>query len=406
MLLQEKALARLPPVAADRHWLDEARTAIHKRAVQLFQDGLGNMEVRTWDPRSLQAPAGEGPCVAADLTSHANPPGASFQRHTEVATALQVFYYLGELPAQVKGVLDGLHAHVTASIKRALDVRSLQAESADLPAGAPGSTPAGASAAPVGSNLLGSIRRVGEPPTGQSALWATALWIRLEKLFDALVGDWQKVRRMRGEGFQGGARGSKEGRGVRRKSEERRGSKTHAVSILRGLPSPPTPLTLPPPPSPLSLTCCTWRLVPQVYLLERVLVRKRDPATGVSYIEFVRKGSDATVVQAFWNDVADILERELGLALKRARPLGPPAPHPMSHPPDLLTPWSCSRGQSTDSTFLQTTFQTQFPRLMQLWASMMTRLHTVASGSSATTGIVAGFGSGDASSSASQIECV
>ena len=62
VLLQEKALARLPPVAADRHWLDEARTAIHKRAVQLFQDGLGNMEVRNWDPRSLQAPAGEGPC--------------------------------------------------------------------------------------------------------------------------------------------------------------------------------------------------------------------------------------------------------------------------------------------------------------------------------------------------------
>ena len=34
-----------------------------------------------------------------------------------------------------------------------------------------------------------------------------------------------------------------------------------------------------------------------------------------------------------------------------------------------------------DSTFLQNTFQAQYPKLMQLWASMMTRLHTVASGS-------------------------
>ena len=121
------------------------------------------------------------------------------QKHTEVATALQVFYYLGELATQVKGLLDAVHLQTTALVKRALDVRSLQTESAELPSAAGASTAATAASAGavagLGSNLLGSIRRVGEPPSGQSSLWATALWIRLDRLFDALVAAWQKVQR-------------------------------------------------------------------------------------------------------------------------------------------------------------------------------------------------------------------
>jgi len=119
----------------------------------------------------------------------------TLQKHTDVAAALQVFYYLGQLPAQVKALLDGLHAQFQAIIKRTFDVRSLQAESAETAAVAGGATTGAGSMASggLGANLISSIRRVGEPPSGQSSMWGTVLWIRVEKLCDALVAAWQKV---------------------------------------------------------------------------------------------------------------------------------------------------------------------------------------------------------------------
>ena len=237
-------------MAADRAWLDETRQTLLSRADAMLQAGLGSAQVRRPPlPRRLRRGPRASDAVGIPRLRRCV---ATLQKHTDVAAALQVFYYLGQLPTQVKALLDGLHAQFQASIKRTFDVRSLQAESAETAAAAAGAGAGAGASGGLGANLISSIRRVGEPPSGQSSMWATVLWIRVEKLFDALVAAWQKV------------------------------SDGAADATVGDLPLTAPRFLLPPPFPPRHGHG-------QVYLLERVLARKRDAATGTAYIDFVRK---------------------------------------------------------------------------------------------------------------------
>jgi hypothetical protein len=92
LLVLESALARLAMVAADRPWLDATREALLARALTLFQDGLGNVQVRVHTAALIQvhrlsSPTGLGtPTHTLALTyAHTGARGSAPQRTPDLA---------------------------------------------------------------------------------------------------------------------------------------------------------------------------------------------------------------------------------------------------------------------------------------------------------------------------------
>ncbi|KAJ3349617.1 Conserved oligomeric Golgi complex subunit [Entophlyctis luteolus] len=59
----------------------------------------------------------------------------------------------------------------------------------------------------------------------------------------------------------------------------------------------------------------------KVYVLERVLSRKKDPFTQVAYLDHVLHGMDENIVKYFWKGVSQIFEKEIRSAVKCTVPL-------------------------------------------------------------------------------------
>ncbi|TPX38056.1 hypothetical protein SmJEL517_g00290 [Synchytrium microbalum] len=84
--------------------------------------------------------------------------------------------------------------------------------------------------------------------------------------------------------------------------------------------------------------------VVKVYLLERVLSRKRDPATQILFLDEVMKNMEGNLVNHFWNQFSLLLDKEMRLAMK-------------------------------GSTYLQQSLQLGYPRLLRLFQDFFTRIN-------------------------------
>ncbi|KAJ3067973.1 Conserved oligomeric Golgi complex subunit, partial [Quaeritorhiza haematococci] len=87
--------------------------------------------------------------------------------------------------------------------------------------------------------------------------------------------------------------------------------------------------------------CCV-----KIYLLERVLARKRDPVTHVVFLDEVVKNMDGSIVTYFWRILSNTFERELRLSTK-------------------------------GSQLLQQIFQNGYPRLLRLFHDFFSRVALV-----------------------------
>ncbi|KAJ3284748.1 Conserved oligomeric Golgi complex subunit [Borealophlyctis nickersoniae] len=86
----------------------------------------------------------------------------------------------------------------------------------------------------------------------------------------------------------------------------------------------------------------------KVYLLERVLSRKRDATTHVSFLDEVAKNMDGNIVTFFWRILSHTFERELRLATK-----------------------------AHASQFLHQLFQIGYPKLLRLFHDFFSRIAVV-----------------------------
>ena len=84
------------------------------------------------------------------------------------------------------------------------------------------------------------------------------------------------------------------------------------------------------------------------------------------------QASEGSLERLFWTDVAETLEREISQAVKRMKrsiAFSTRTP-PLTRSIEAVSP----DVSMADSTFLQTTFQTQYPKLVQRLAAMNARL--------------------------------
>ncbi|XP_061769123.1 conserved oligomeric Golgi complex subunit 5 [Nerophis ophidion] len=100
--------------------------------------------------------------------------GTEIQNPTQVGTALQVFYNLGNLRETISSVLAAYQTTIQDSIIRALDIKSLTQPA--NPRGAPG--------------------RAVLPTPGSTAAFRAALWTNLEKLLDQICAACKQVQHL------------------------------------------------------------------------------------------------------------------------------------------------------------------------------------------------------------------
>ncbi|KAJ3030527.1 Conserved oligomeric Golgi complex subunit, partial [Rhizophlyctis rosea] len=86
----------------------------------------------------------------------------------------------------------------------------------------------------------------------------------------------------------------------------------------------------------------------KVYLMERVLSRKRDPLTHVSFLDEVAKNMDGNIITFFWQVLSSSFDRELRLATK-----------------------------SSASQLLQQVFQVSYPKLLRLFHDFFSRVAVI-----------------------------
>uniref|UniRef100_A0A7N8Y089 Conserved oligomeric Golgi complex subunit 5 n=1 Tax=Mastacembelus armatus TaxID=205130 RepID=A0A7N8Y089_9TELE len=100
--------------------------------------------------------------------------GMEIQNPTQVGTALQVFYNLGNLTETISSVVGGYRTTIKDNITSALDIKGLT-QSAN-PRGAPG--------------------RAALPTPGNTAAFRAALWTNLEKLMDQICAACRQVQHL------------------------------------------------------------------------------------------------------------------------------------------------------------------------------------------------------------------
>jgi len=155
-LLKDKHLVSLSVVASDRAWIEGAHQVVLGQAEEMLQTGLSTL-----------------------------------QNHSDVGTAVHVFYNMDQLAPRVAQVMQTIHSHTAAEIKRALDVKS--SSNAANAASSANADPKDGPNTTTTTKGLGGIRRMGEPTGNQTSAWTSTLWLSLEKLMDVLAGQGQKV---------------------------------------------------------------------------------------------------------------------------------------------------------------------------------------------------------------------
>uniref|UniRef100_A0A667ZV87 Conserved oligomeric Golgi complex subunit 5 n=1 Tax=Myripristis murdjan TaxID=586833 RepID=A0A667ZV87_9TELE len=100
--------------------------------------------------------------------------GMEIQNPTQVGTALQVFYNLGNLRETISAVVGGYHTSIRDNVTSALDIKSL-------------TQPA---------NTRGAPGRAVLPTPGNTAAFRAALWTNLEKLMDQICAACRQVQHL------------------------------------------------------------------------------------------------------------------------------------------------------------------------------------------------------------------
>ncbi|RIA93049.1 Golgi transport complex subunit 5-domain-containing protein [Glomus cerebriforme] len=103
--------------------------------------------------------------------------GINKQNRTDISLGLQIFHNLHEMGERVSKFVEDISGKLLNQMRDAVDVTSLQREVKDS-----------------GTIPIKGIRRLGsEPTTGTTALWATALWKRMEVLMDEISESCSKI---------------------------------------------------------------------------------------------------------------------------------------------------------------------------------------------------------------------
>ncbi|KAI9193313.1 Golgi transport complex subunit 5-domain-containing protein [Polychytrium aggregatum] len=158
--------------------------------------------------------------------------GMTSQNQSEISAGLQIFHNLGSLGSKLVEVVDHLISDLSAAIQECLDVQLINQDST------------------VASAPSTGVRRVTEPGTVNPSAWSSALWSRLESLFDKIY-----------------------------------------ISSVK------------------------------IYLLERVLSRKRDAITQISFLKTVSERFDGDIFHYYWRSLAASMEREFRLSTKSSQNL-------------------------------------------------------------------------------------
>ncbi|XP_030636205.1 conserved oligomeric Golgi complex subunit 5 [Chanos chanos] len=100
--------------------------------------------------------------------------GMEIQNPSQVGTALQVFYNLGNLRETISNVVDGYHANIQDNVTTALDIKVLTQP----------------------TNTRGAPGRAAMPTPGNTAAFRAALWTNLEKLMDNIYSACAQVQHL------------------------------------------------------------------------------------------------------------------------------------------------------------------------------------------------------------------